>query len=56
VTARDDEYRTLLADAYRGEPALVTHEQAINAFAELEPAGRNDRSRSVRDWYLETVG
>ena len=33
--------------------ALVTHEQAINAFAELELIGRGDRSRSVLDWYLE---
>jgi hypothetical protein len=39
-----------------GDPALValvTHEQAINAFAELELIGRGDRSRSVLDWYLE---
>jgi hypothetical protein len=35
--------------------ALITHEQAINAFAELELAGHADRSRSVLDWYLETV-
>jgi hypothetical protein len=33
--------------------ALVTHEQAINAFAELELAGHPDRSRAVLDWYLE---
>jgi len=33
--------------------ALVTHEQAINAFAELELAGHADRSRAVLDWYLE---
>jgi hypothetical protein len=39
-----------------GDPALaalVTHEQAINAFAELELAGHPDRSRAVLDWYLE---
>jgi hypothetical protein len=35
--------------------ALITHEQAINAFAELELAGHADRSRSVLDWYLQTV-
>jgi hypothetical protein len=33
--------------------ALITHEQAINAFAELELAGHPDRSRAVLDWYLE---
>ena len=33
--------------------ALVTHEQAINAFAELELIGKGDRSRSVLDWYLD---
>ena len=39
-----------------GDPALValiTHEQAINAFTELELAGHPDRSRAVLDWYLE---
>jgi hypothetical protein len=48
--------RTLAAEP--GDPALVAlvaHEQAINAFAELELAGHPDRSRSVLDWYLETV-
>jgi hypothetical protein len=48
--------RTLAADT--GDPALVAlvaHEQAINAFAELELAGHADRSRSVLDWYLETL-
>jgi hypothetical protein len=35
--------------------ALVTHEQAVNAFAELELADRSDRSISVLRWYLETV-
>ena len=33
--------------------ALVTHEQAINAFAELELIGKGDRSKSVLDWYLD---
>jgi hypothetical protein len=33
--------------------ALVAHEQAINAFAELELAGHADRSRAVLDWYLD---
>jgi len=48
--------RTLAAEP--GDPALValiTHEQAINAFAELELAGHADRSRSVLDWYMETA-
>ena len=35
--------------------ALVTHEQAINAFAELELAGKSDRSIAVLQWHLETV-
>jgi hypothetical protein len=35
--------------------ALVTHEQAINAFAELELAGNSDRSIAVLQWHLETV-
>lgn len=35
--------------------ALVTHEQAINAFSELELIGRGDRSRSVLEWYLEST-
>ena len=46
--------RTIAADPR--DPALValvTHEQAINAFAELELAGHPDRSRTVLDWYLE---
>ena len=46
--------RAMAADP--GDPALValvTHEQAINAFAELELAGHPDRSRAVLDWYLE---
>jgi hypothetical protein len=46
--------RTLADDP--GDPALVAlvaHEQAINAFAELERAGHPDRSRAVLDWYLE---
>jgi hypothetical protein len=33
--------------------ALVTHEQAINAFAELELIGKGDRSQAVLEWYLE---
>ncbi len=48
--------RTLAEDP--ADPALValiTHEQAINAFAELELAGHGDRSRSVLDWYLDSV-
>jgi len=46
--------RTISEDP--GDPALValiTHEQAINAFTELELAGHPDRSRAVLDWYLE---
>jgi len=46
--------RTIAADPH--DPALValvTHEQAINAFAELELAGHPDRSRAVLDWYLQ---
>ena len=46
--------RTMAVDA--DDPALVAlvaHEQAINAFAELELAGHPDRSRAVLDWYLE---
>jgi hypothetical protein len=35
--------------------ALVVHEQAINAFAELELAGRSDCSLAVLHWYLESV-
>ena len=48
--------RAIAADP--GDPALValvTHEQAINAFAELELAGHPDRSRAVLDWYLEAT-
>jgi hypothetical protein len=48
--------RTLAADP--GDPALValvTHEQAINAFAELELSGRADCSLAVLNWYLESV-
>ena len=48
--------RTMAVDA--NDPALVAliaHEQAINAFAELELAGHPDRSGSVLGWYLETV-
>ena len=40
------------------DPALVTlvnHEQAINAFTELELAGCSDRSLAVLQWHLETV-
>jgi len=48
--------RTLAAEpGDRALVALITHEQAINAFAELELAGHADRSRSVLDWYLETA-
>jgi len=35
--------------------ALITHEQAINAFAELELTGRSDCSLAVLNWYLEGV-
>jgi hypothetical protein len=48
--------RTMAVDA--NDPALValvTHEQAINAFAELELAGKADCSLAVLQWYLETV-
>ena len=48
--------RTMAVD--RNEPAfvaLVAHEQAINAFAELELAGRADCSLAVLQWHLETV-
>ena len=46
--------RMLARDA--GDPALValiSHEQAINAFAELELAGNADCSLAVLGWYLE---
>jgi hypothetical protein len=35
--------------------ALVNHEQAINAFAELELAGNPDRSLAVLQWHLDSV-
>jgi hypothetical protein len=35
--------------------ALVQHEQAINAFVDLELAGCSDRSLAVLQWHLETV-
>jgi hypothetical protein len=35
--------------------ALVTHEQAINAFAELELAGKPDCSLAVLQWHLDSV-
>jgi hypothetical protein len=35
--------------------ALVAHEQAINAFAELELSGRSDCSLAVLEWHLESV-
>src|SRR3954463_9410729 len=35
--------------------ALVNHEQAINAFAELELAGNPDRSLAVLHWHLDSV-
>jgi len=40
------------------DPALVSlinHEQAINAFVELELAGCSDHSLAVLQWHLETV-
>ena len=48
--------RTMAVDA--NDPALVAlvaHEQAINAFAELELAGKADCSLAVLQWHLETV-
>ena len=48
--------RTMAIDA--NDPALVAlvaHEQAINAFAELELAGQADCSLAVLQWHLETV-
>jgi hypothetical protein len=48
--------RTLASDA--NDPslvALVAHEQAINAFAELELSGRADCSIAVLHWHLESV-
>lgn len=48
--------RMLAADS--SDPALVAlvaHEQAINAFAELELAGRSDRSLAVLQWHLDSV-
>ena len=41
-----------------GDPALVAlvaHEQAINAFAELELAGESSCSLAVLQWHLESV-
>lgn len=35
--------------------ALIAHEQAINAFAELELAGKADHSIAVLQWHLESV-
>ena len=35
--------------------ALVNHEQAINAFIELELAGNADRSLAVLQWHLDSV-
>jgi hypothetical protein len=35
--------------------ALINHEQAINAFSELELAGAADRSLAVLQWHLESV-
>jgi len=48
--------RTLAADP--NDPslvALVAHEQAINAFAELELSGSSDCSIAVLHWHLESV-
>ena len=50
------ELRTLAADPQ--DPALVAlvaHEQAINAFAELELAGKPDCSLAVLRWHLDAV-
>jgi hypothetical protein len=35
--------------------ALVNHEQAINAFAELELAGKPECSLAVLQWHLDSV-
>ena len=48
----DDEYVTLLTDAYRGE---LLGAALFDAFAELELAGHPGRSRAVLDWYLESA-
>ena len=48
--------RSIAADA--NDPALVAlvnHEQAINAFVELELAGKSECSLAVLHWHLETV-
>jgi hypothetical protein len=48
--------RSIAPDA--GDPALVAlvnHEQAINAFTELELAGKPECSLAVLQWHLETV-
>jgi hypothetical protein len=48
--------RSIASDA--SDPALValvTHEQAINAFAELELAGKPDCSLAVLQWHLDSV-
>ena len=48
--------RSLASDT--GDPALVAlvaHEQAINAFAELELAGEPGCSLAVLQWHLESV-
>jgi hypothetical protein len=48
--------RSLAADP--SDPALVAlvnHEQAINAFVELELAGSTDCSLAVLEWHLDSV-
>jgi hypothetical protein len=48
--------RSIASDA--SDPALValvSHEQAINAFAELELAGKPDCSLAVLQWHLDSV-
>ena len=48
--------RTLAADAnHPALVALIAHEQAVNAFAELELAGEPQCSLAVLEWHLETV-
>lgn len=48
--------RTLAADpSHPGLVELVAHEQAINAFAELELAGESDCSMAVLQWHLEST-
>jgi hypothetical protein len=55
------DYEQLLLDELAPDPhdpalvALVAHEQAISAFAQLEIAGHHDISTAVLTRYLETA-